>query len=262
MIVSARRPVDVRQPRRARAVRHRADDLGRPFKELELAAARRTCAKPVAEALRERRRVARGRGRLHAGAREERRLDVSVDAADAATATSRSAPRITFEDVSRVETLRGELESNRRDLEVAYEELQSTIDELETTNEELQSANEELQTTNEELQSTNEELETMNEELQSTNEELETINDELRERTTELNQVNDFLETILTSLSIGVAVLDHQQRVRVWNNRAEDLWGRARTRPSISTSSVSTSGCRPSPWRLPCVPCLRAGEHQ
>jgi two-component system CheB/CheR fusion protein len=65
----------------------------------------------------------------------------------------------------------------------------------------------------------------MNEELQSTNEELETINDELRERTSELNQVNEFLETILTSLGLGVAVLDTHQRVQVWNRRAEDLWG-------------------------------------
>ena len=132
---------------------------------------------------------------------------------------------IVFEDVSRYATMRRELEGNRRELELAYEELQSTIDELETTNEELQSANEELQTTNEELQSTNEELETMNEELQSTNEELETINDELRDRTSDLNRVNDFLEAILTSLGIGVAVVDRQQRVQVWNQRAEDLWG-------------------------------------
>jgi two-component system CheB/CheR fusion protein len=65
----------------------------------------------------------------------------------------------------------------------------------------------------------------MNEELQSTNEELETINDELRDRTSDLNQVNDFLEAILTSLGIGVAVVDRQQRVQVWNHRAEDLWG-------------------------------------
>jgi two-component system CheB/CheR fusion protein len=65
----------------------------------------------------------------------------------------------------------------------------------------------------------------MNEELQSTNEELETINDELRERTSELNRVNDFLESILTSLGLGVAVLDPHQRVQVWNQRAEDLWG-------------------------------------
>jgi two-component system CheB/CheR fusion protein len=65
----------------------------------------------------------------------------------------------------------------------------------------------------------------MNEELQSTNDELETINDELRERTAELNRVNDFLEAILTSLGVGVAVVDRRQRVQVWNHRAEDLWG-------------------------------------
>jgi two-component system CheB/CheR fusion protein len=33
------------------------------------------------------------------------------------------------------------------------------------------------------------------------------------------------LEAILTSLGIGVAVVDRQQRVQVWNHRAEDLWG-------------------------------------
>jgi len=132
---------------------------------------------------------------------------------------------IVFEDVTRYVAMQRELEGNRRDLELAYEELQSTIDELETTNEELQSANEELQTTNEELQSSNEELETMNEELQSTNEELETINDELRDRTSELNQVNGFFEAMLTSLAVGVAVVDREQRVQVWNQHAEDLWG-------------------------------------
>ena len=46
-----------------------------------------------------------------------------------------------------------------------------------------------------------------------------------RKRTGELNQVNDFLEAILTSLGLGVAVLDPQQRVQIWNRRAEDLWG-------------------------------------
>ena len=199
-------------------------DLGRPFNELELARRPADLDEPVAEALRERRRVGVGGVRFTPDRGEDRRLDVSVIPLMGDGNVALGAG-ITFEDVSRLETLQGELVSTRRDLEIAYEELQSTIDELETTNEELQSANEELQTTNEELQSTNEELETMNEELQSTNEELETINDELRERTTELNQVNDFLETILTSLNIGVAVLDHQQRVRVWNNRAEDLWG-------------------------------------
>ena len=65
----------------------------------------------------------------------------------------------------------------------------------------------------------------MNEELQSTNEELQTINDELRLRSDELNQVNGFLESLFASLRAGVAVLDRELRVLVWNGRAEDLWG-------------------------------------
>jgi two-component system CheB/CheR fusion protein len=94
---------------------------------------------------------------------------------------------------------------------MAYEELQSTVEELETTNEELQS--------------TNEELETTNEALQSTNEELETINEELHQRSSELDRVNAFLEGILTSLGVAVAVLDPHQRIQIWNDQAEALWG-------------------------------------
>ena len=200
------------------------EDIGRPFSELLLARRPVELEPAIAQALRERSRVPLGELAFTPDRGDARRLEVIVtpllSADNVAIAVS-----VTFADVTRYAALQSELEGNRRDLELAYEELQSTIDELETTNEELQSANEELQTTNEELQSTNEELETMNEELQSTNEELETINDELRERTGELNQVNDFLEAILTSLGLGVAVLDLQQRVQVWNRHAEELWG-------------------------------------
>ena len=65
----------------------------------------------------------------------------------------------------------------------------------------------------------------MNEELQSTNEELQTINDELRQRSESLNELNDFLESMFTSLRSGVAVLDRELRVTVWNRQAEELWG-------------------------------------
>jgi two-component system CheB/CheR fusion protein len=201
-----------------------ADDLGRRFSDLDLSYQPADLRTPVDEAMRERRRVAIGEIAFRPSKGEERTLDVAI----VPLLSGGGAPHgvgILFDDVTRSSRMRGELEAHRRDLELAYEELQSTIDELETTNEELQSANEELQTTNEELQSTNEELETMNEELQSTNEELETINDELRDRTGELNKVNEFLETILTSVGVGVAVLDRQQRVLIWNDRAEDLWG-------------------------------------
>jgi two-component system CheB/CheR fusion protein len=132
---------------------------------------------------------------------------------------------ISFADVTGQRRLQDELDRSKRELEVAYEELQSTIEELETTNEELQSTNEELETTNEELQSTNEELETMNEELQSVNEELETTNDELRARGRDVDQVNAFLETVLASLGTGVAVVDADQCIKIWNDQAEDLWG-------------------------------------
>ncbi|MBE2320075.1 PAS domain-containing protein [Solirubrobacter sp. CPCC 204708] len=200
------------------------EHLGRGFGDLGLAHRPVDLLAPIEQALRERRRVPVGETEYAPERGEARRLEVNVTPLLSKDNTAIGAS-ITFEDVTRYAALQSELEGNRRDLELAYEELQSTIDELETTNEELQSANEELQTTNEELQSTNEELESMNEELQSTNEELETMNDELRERTGELNQVNDFLEAILTSLGLGVAVLDAQQRVQVWNRRAEDLWG-------------------------------------
>jgi two-component system CheB/CheR fusion protein len=112
-----------------------------------------------------------------------------------------------------------------RQLEAAYEELQSTNEELETTNEELQSTVEELETTNEELQSTNEELETMNEELQSTNDELHTINDALRERSIELDDARSFAAALVNSIHLGLAVVDREMRVLVWNRGCEELWG-------------------------------------
>jgi two-component system CheB/CheR fusion protein len=132
---------------------------------------------------------------------------------------------ISFVDVTAAQRLHAAVQSSNEELETALEELQSTNEEMETTNEELQSTIEELETTNEELQSTNEELETMNEELQSTNEELETINDELNRRTGELHDTNAYMTAILTSLQSAVVVLDAEASVRIWNRRAEDLWG-------------------------------------
>jgi two-component system CheB/CheR fusion protein len=132
---------------------------------------------------------------------------------------------IAFKDVTTLSRLRIELARSRQELETAYEELQSTNEELETTNEELQSTVEELETTNEELQSANEELETMNEELQSTNGELESINTELSRRSDDVVRLNSFVESVLASLEVGVAVLDSDLRVVVWNERSADLWG-------------------------------------
>ncbi|AFZ19308.1 CheR family methyltransferase [Allocoleopsis franciscana] len=132
---------------------------------------------------------------------------------------------VVFQDATRYNQLQQELSRSTQEVETAYEELQSANEELETTNEELQSTNEELETTNEELQSTNEELETINEELQSSNEELQATNDELRARTDELNCANAFLESILTSLQMGMVVLNNRLSVQLWNGEAVNLWG-------------------------------------
>jgi two-component system CheB/CheR fusion protein len=199
-------------------------DLGRPFGDLELSYRPAELRRPLEEAVRERRDVHLGHVAFAPDEGGDRTLDVTL----APLLTSADVPlgaSILFEDTTRLSELQREVQGHGHELEQAYEELRSTIDELETTNEQLQSANEELQTTNEQLQSTNEEFQTMNEELESTNEELAAINDEFRVRTAELNGVNDVLDAILTSLAVGVAVVDGGQVVQVWNRRAEDLWG-------------------------------------
>jgi two-component system CheB/CheR fusion protein len=201
-----------------------ASDLGRPLQDLQISyrpAELRSC---LDRAYAERRAVVLGDVEWSGSVGEAGFLEIHVVPLIDGSGTLLGAS-ITFLDMTSTKRLRDELQSSNRELETAYEELQSTNEELETTNEELQSTVEELETTNEELQSTNEELETMNEELQSTNEELETVNEELRERSDELKQVNAFLESILGSLRCGVAVIDADFLIRIWNPRAEDLWG-------------------------------------
>lgn len=143
-----------------------------------------------------------------------------VDGDDGLIGTS-----VAFFDVTATRNLLTQVGQANSQLESAYEELQSTNEELETTNEELQSTVEELETTNEELQSTNEELETMNEELQSTNDELHTINDTLRERSGELDETKTFLDSLVDSVKLGMAVVDRDLRIVLWNSACEDLWG-------------------------------------
>ena len=199
-------------------------DLGRPMHDLDLSYRPTDLRTALDEVAGSRHSVSLGVVEWKSPDRVQRHTEIVASPVISASGTFLGSS-ITFADVARFEQLRNELERAKRELEMAYEELQSAVEELETTNEELQSTNEELETTNEELQSTNEELETMNEELQSTNEELETINEELRERSGELDRVNAFLKSILLSLGVAVAVLDREQRIQIWNEQAEDLWG-------------------------------------
>jgi len=200
----------------------RANDLGRPVQDLELAYRPIELRVHLDQLANEKRAIAVDAVRWSIGERD-RVFDVRL--APLLGDIGLLGSSVVYEDVTSITALRTEITNSKRELEQAYEELQSTVEELETTNEELQSTNEALETTNEELQSTNEELETMNEELQSANEELETMNDELRHRTLELNEMNAFLETILTTIGLAVAVLDRRQYVQIWNGQARELWG-------------------------------------
>ncbi|MEV0602613.1 CheR family methyltransferase [Streptomyces sp. NPDC050315] len=200
-----------------------ANDIGRPFQDLEISYRPVELRSLIEQAMHERRTL-RVNGAERRVSDELQYFDILIQPLMSANGMP-AATSITFTDVTVATQLRSEVKRVRENLETAYEELQSTNEELETTNEELQSSIEELETTNEELQSTNEELETTNEELQSGNEELETMNEEMRIRSEELDEARAFLEAVLTSVATGVVVLDGALRVKSWNRGAAELWG-------------------------------------
>ena len=187
-----------------------AQDLGRPFRDLEVSYRPIELRSLIEQAQDERRavRVAAVERRTPTG--EQQHLDVLVQPLSG-SAGAVAGVMLAFTDSTLSTRLQTEVQRIRLDLETAYEALQST--------------NEELETTNEELQSTNEELETTNEELESGNEELQTMNEELRVRTAELDEAHAFLAGVMASIAAGVVVLDAELRVRSWNRGAEDLWG-------------------------------------
>jgi two-component system CheB/CheR fusion protein len=199
-------------------------DLGRPFRDLDLSYRPVELRRYIEQAKVERRTLRIPDIQLARGAGETVHLQIQVSPLTDAEG-SLLGVSVIFDDVSEARGLQHDLEHTNQRLEAAFEELQSTNEELETTNEELQSTVEELETTNEELQSTNEELETMNEEIQSANDELQSINDQLRVNTGRLDEANGFLDAVLTCLQAGVAVVDHDLRIEMWNRRAEDMWG-------------------------------------
>ena len=199
-------------------------DVGRPLQDLEVSYRPLELRSLIDQAYRDRRPAeARDVERQLPNA-ETQYFDVKVVPLNDRDGTLLGAS-VAFTDVTGYNRVNHELEISKQELETASEELQATNEELETTNEELQSTVEELETTNEELQSSNEELETMNEELESTNTELETINTELQQRGTQLDHINIFMEQVLANVHTGVAVLDKDLKVQLWNRRSEDLWG-------------------------------------
>jgi len=201
-----------------------ASDVGRAIQDLELSYRPLELRSHIDEAMRERRQVWVRDISWKRAQDEVLSLDVQFVPLTDDTGNLLGTA-VVFNDVTHYRHLQKELEFTNRQLETAYEELQSTNEELETTNEELQSTVEELETTNEELQSTNEELETMNEELQSMNDELHFSNEALQDRQDEVDRLNQFMESILSSMTAGIAVVDSELKVVTWNTTAAELWG-------------------------------------
>jgi two-component system CheB/CheR fusion protein len=139
------------------------------------------------------------------------------------------------------ERLAQRLASDNEEVLAANLELTGTISKLRAENddllvgaEEMQAATEEVETLNEELQASNEELETLNEELQATVEELNTTNDDLQARTLELQSMaiasesaRSRLETVLSSISDAVLVVDERGQAILTNPAYEQMFGGA-----------------------------------
>jgi two-component system CheB/CheR fusion protein len=172
------------------------NDVGRPFRDLEISYRPIDLRTPIDRAMAERRTV-------DLRAVERRQADMHSQFFDILVTPLGSdqdpvlGTLVTFADVTELKEVQVELKRTTEELETAYEELQSA----------------------------NEELETTNEELQSTVEELETTNIELRRRSDDASDANAYLNSIVDGVSLAVVVVDDQHIVRTWNAIAEDVWG-------------------------------------
>jgi two-component system CheB/CheR fusion protein len=213
-------------------------DLGRPLRELPLAAQPVDLVTPTQEA------IAEGSSRGLGVARYTTAVGDAVDAEVRILPTLDQQQQvvgasITFDDIRATQRLREAYRQMHEELETAYEELQSTNEELLTSNEELQSSYEELETSNEELQATNEELETTNEELRSSNDELESTNIDLKTTTEVVENLNATLvdanrdlqhysalhDQVMDHFPAAIIVLNSRLLVTEWNNAAATMWG-------------------------------------
>lgn len=138
--------------------------------------------------------------------------------------TTQGAEDGAAEETDIVALLRDALEQAGTDLGAAREELRSTV--------------QELQSTTAELQSTSETLDKVTAELESTTADVRSIDEELRQRSTEVDETNTFLAAVLDSVDQAVIVVNRDLRVRAWNQRAQDLWGR-RANEVMSKSLLS-----------------------
>jgi two-component system CheB/CheR fusion protein len=197
-------------------------DLGRPFQDLTIChapvelhgAVVRACSDGTAVEFRD-----------VASERDDRQVWYDVQVLPLAAGHQILGVEISFRDVTRHHDRAGRLDEAYGELEAAYRQLRGSQHELVTASGQLRSSIEEFATANEELRRANAELESMNDELRSANEQLQALAGGLRDRAGQNEQVVAFLESALLGRRRGLVVVDRDLVVRVWNERAESMWG-------------------------------------
>ena len=149
---------------------------------------------------------------------------------DAASFSAADGARVT-ELEKELETVRAELQSAVRNLDLSSQEQKAINEEALSVNEEFQSTNEELLTSKEELQSLNEELTALNSQLQGTLE---------QQRTTS----NDMLN-VLNSTDVATLFLDTELRIRFFTPATHSLFSMIEGdvgRPLADLRSLASDG--------------------
>lgn len=122
-----------------------------------------------------------------------------------------------------LDTLNGEIDALKSQLEYFRKELLLSKDQASATVGELEASNEQLMTTNDQLQSTNEELQSTNEELQAVNEELHLINAEHQNRIADLSEASNEMAQLCDIADIATLYLDKHLSIRKYNRQCRNL---------------------------------------
>jgi two-component system CheB/CheR fusion protein len=86
------------------------------------------------------------------------------------------------------------------------------------------------------------------------------MNEEMRIRTAELDEARTFLQGVLSSVAVGVVVVDGELRVRSWNRGAEELWGLRSEEVSQQSYFTLEFGLPGPPVRELVARCLESGN--
>jgi two-component system CheB/CheR fusion protein len=199
--------------------------VGRSVSELDLPLRPTDLGALLDKALQERRPVAAHavEGTLPSG--DKSFSDVEVTPISSETGSVLGA-LIAFVDVTRTQRLEIELRRSNLELDAFQRALRATEVEAARTFEELAVVKEEQERLGSTLLATKEDLAATSEELEATSEELEALNEELYRRGGEAHHANALMHEVLGRLPMGVAVLDRDLRVLVWNAKMGAIWNK------------------------------------